>query len=95
MGNQMTDERQTQSDQPNDGGLTTISIPPDKAQEVLEFIATLNSEEDDVAGLMLGGIGSIASRPMAANQKHATGTGCLSSPTGWKCSDVDRTPGDE
>jgi hypothetical protein len=95
MENQMTEEQQTQSDTPNDSGLTTISIPSDKAQAVLEFIATLNSEEDDVAGLMLGGIGSIASRPMAANQKHATGTGCLTSPTGWKCSDIDRTPGDE
>lgn len=91
----MSDGQKRQSAGSDDGAMTSISIPQDKAQAVLDFIAALDSEEAEVSGYMLPGIGSIANRPLAANQKHATGTGCLSSPTGWKCSDVDRTPGDE
>ena len=78
-----------------DTGLTVIAVPPEMAPSVLDFIVGLNTQDDEVAGHMIGGMGSISNRPLAANQKHATGTGCLSSPTGWKCSDIDRTPGDE
>lgn len=74
---------------------TAVMVPRDKVQAVLDFIAALDGEEDEVSGYMLPGVGSFGNRPMAANQKHATGTGCLSSSTGWKCSDMDRTPGDE
>ncbi len=96
MRNHLSDDQATQAVPADDGGLTTISIPRDKAQAVLDFIAALDSEEDaEVSGYMLPGVGGFANRPMAANQKHATGTGCLSSSTGWKCSDMDRTPGDE
>jgi len=91
----MSDDQATSNAMPDGGELTTISIPRDKAQAVLDFIDALDGEDAEVRGYMMAGIGSIGSRPMAANQKHATGTGCLSSPTGWKCSDMDRTPGDE
>ncbi len=92
----MTEEKKAPGATADDSGLSTISIPRDKSQAVLDFIAALDSEEDaEVSGYMLPGVGGFANRPMAANQKHATGTGCLSSSTGWKCSDIDRTPGDE
>ncbi|MGA7672943.1 MAG: hypothetical protein WBW04_21175 [Nitrolancea sp.] len=91
----MRDDPTAQSADADDSELTTISIPREKAQAVLDFVAALDEEDAEVSGYMLPTMGSFANRPMAANQKHATGTGCLSSPTGWKCSDMDRTPGDE
>lgn len=91
----MSNDQTTPPGPVTDDGLTTITIPRDKVHAVMDLLARLDDDDAEVSGYMMPGIGSFASRPMAANQKHATGTGCLSSSTGWKCSDIDRTPGDE
>ena len=91
----MSEDKTAQGATADDSGGATISIPKDKVQAVLDFIAALDSEDAEVSGYMMPGTGSIGNLPLAANQKHATGTGCLTSRTGWKCSDIDRTPGDE
>lgn len=90
----MAEETRIEGNATKKNGLTVIALPPDKAQAVLDFVATMDSDESDSSGYMISLGGAMAGQPLKATQKHATGTGCLSSPTGWRCSDVDRTPDD-
>jgi hypothetical protein len=60
-----------------EGPLTVVTIPADRAQAVLDFMASLHSEESDVSGHMLSGrtAGSLGAGPVFARNKY-TMTGC-------------------
>lgn len=90
----MVEETKLEGKAADEDGLTVIALPPDKAQTMLDLVARLESKDADTSGFMLSLSGAIGSWTLSAKQKHATGTGCLSSPKGWRCSDVDRTPDD-
>jgi hypothetical protein len=73
-------------------GETIVAVPPEQAQAVLDFIASLESqEEDDVRGHMIvGGFGPLAGAN-AAHGKRTTGSGCVWDPLQKKfvCGDID------
>ncbi|HVB64766.1 MAG TPA: hypothetical protein VNE17_08540 [Nitrolancea sp.] len=78
----------------NETGLTVVAIPTDKAQAVIDFVGTLETEETDVTGHMLsrGMIGGISGGAFSA-KKTRTDTGCVQTTTGvgvdFTCSDSD------
>jgi hypothetical protein len=80
-------------DETTEGRQTVIAIPTENAQAVLDFVASLESDEADVSGHMLsrGGIGGIGG-PLAAVGRSLTycwKTGDTNYPD-WSCSDTDR-----
>jgi hypothetical protein len=76
-----------------EGNLTIVAVPEDKAQAVLDYVASLLSDESDVSGHMLSGrlAGSMSAGMLAAKQR--TRTNCVQSTTGigtdFTCSDTD------
>jgi hypothetical protein len=73
-------------------GETVVAVPPEQAQAVLDFIASLESqEEEDVHGHMIvGGIGPLAGANIS-HKKRTTGSGCVWDPIQKKfvCGDID------
>jgi hypothetical protein len=90
-----TDEPMRDESSAEEEPLTIMTIPEDKAQAVLDFVASLQGDEADVSGHMLstrlsGGLGA---GPLYARSKY-TMTGCKT--TGeylddYSCSDSDQT----
>lgn len=74
-------------------GRALVSIPAEKAQAVLEFIATLEREDSDVSGYMISGglLGGISGGRLAATMP--TESGCVRTrvvgETDWNCCDTD------
>jgi hypothetical protein len=73
------------------GGLTVITIPTDKVQQVIDFVEGLEADETDVTGHMIpgGGFGG------GLGAKMSTNTNCLSIQTGrqgldLECLDTDK-----
>ncbi len=90
MAENKTDDSST-SDQ---GGLTVITIPDDKVQAVIGFLAGLEGEEDEVSGHMISGaLAGFGGALSARVTKHRTDTGCVQIKTGvgvdFNCSDSD------
>jgi|ThiBio_1000_plan_1041568.scaffolds.fasta_scaffold15126_2 hypothetical protein len=86
----------TEQDAPEDGAkVTVVEVPDDKAQAVLDFLDTLQSEEDDVTGHMInrglaggvvGGLGAMRHNTMTACWK----THQMGGETDYSCSDSDK-----
>jgi hypothetical protein len=72
-------------------GETVVAVPPEQAQAVLDFIASLEGqEEEDVRGhMIMGGFGPLADANVA--KKRTTGSGCVWDPLQKKfvCGDLD------
>ena len=82
-----------------DGNLTVIAIPADRAQQVIDFVASLESDEAEVSGHMIsgGGIGSFGSlsakttwqRTDTACHQYASKFGAVD----FDCTDSDKSSG--
>jgi hypothetical protein len=80
----------SENDAEETGGLTVIAIPADKTQAVIDFVASLTTEETDVTGYMLStgmGIsaGSLANRVRTSAGCYFTGL----APVDFTCSSSD------
>lgn len=91
----MADDKTTGGGNPQEGGLTVVTVPDDKAQAVLDFVASLESEEAEVSGHMISGarVGAIGGALSARGGRSLSGcsqTGGTGFGTDWQCSDVDK-----
>jgi hypothetical protein len=79
-------------DEKKEDRLTVVAVPDEQAQAVIEFVASLDSDDADVSGHMLsrGTIGGTGG-PLAAKGRSLTAcwqTGTTDYPD-WSCSDTD------
>ncbi len=82
------------SERSTEGGLTIVTVPADKAQAVIDFVASLESEDTDVSGHMISA-GAIGGFGGALSARMTTSTGCLQTVTGklgydMQCADTDK-----
>ncbi len=90
----MADDKTNAGGNSEESGVTVVTVPDDKAQAVLDFVASLESEEADVSGHMITGtrVGAIGGALSAKGGRSLSGcsqTGGTGFGTDWQCSDTD------
>ena len=83
------------SEESTSGDLTVVTIPVNRVQEVLDFVAGLDQEESDVSGHMISGgaLAGIGGNSLLARGRSLSGctqTGGTFDGTDWQCSDTDK-----
>jgi hypothetical protein len=73
-------------DNPEEGGLAVIRIPTDKTQAVIDFIADMDGDQDDVSGHMMA-LGGTAARQYTMTRCSSQSSGLFQ--IDWNCGDND------